>query len=68
MNAVVAILMAGDLIAAIARARRTAWVTANQRVREADRWLAYVRQYGTPEQVQAAEELLDAWRDYRDSL
>lgn len=68
MNAVLAVLMAGDLIAAIARARRAAWVEANQRVREADRWLAYVREYGTPDQVWAAQELAEAWRDYRDSL
>lgn len=61
-------VLAADLIATAMRVRREAIAEAVQGIRDADRYLAYVRAYGSAKQVQAAQELADAWRDYRDSL
>jgi hypothetical protein len=62
------ILIAIDLAARAVRARRAAYVEAAVMVREADRYLAYVSDFGSPEQIQAAQEVADAWRDYREGL
>jgi hypothetical protein len=62
------ILIAVDLITRAVQARREAYVEAATMVRKADRYLAYVSAYGTQEQIQDAQEIANAWRDYRDSL
>lgn len=65
---VIAWMLAADLIATAMRVRREAITEAVQGVRDADRYLAWVSAYGSPHEVQAAQELADAWRDYRDSV
>jgi hypothetical protein len=65
---VVAWMLAADLLITAGRARREAIAQAVQGVREADRYLAWIRLYGGPHEVQAAQQLADAWRDYRESL
>jgi hypothetical protein len=54
--------------AAQAQARKNARAEANQSVREARRYLAYMQEHGTPEEVKAAQEVLDEWLQYRDRL
>lgn len=65
---VIAWMLTADLIATAMRVRREAIAEAVQAVWEADRYLAWVSAYGSPHEAQAAQELADAWRDYRDSL
>ncbi|MGH8898061.1 MAG: hypothetical protein ACRDZ4_13835 [Egibacteraceae bacterium] len=62
------LLIAIDLLTRAVQAHREAYLEAATRVRQADRYLSYVSTYGTPEQIQDAQEVADAWRDYRDSL
>jgi membrane protein involved in colicin uptake len=54
--------------AAQAQAKKNARAEANQSIREARRYLAYMQEHGTPEQIQAAQEVLDEWLQYRDRL
>jgi hypothetical protein len=54
--------------AAAAQQRRNARAQASQHVREAREYLAQMRKTGTPEQIQAAQELLNEWLEYRDRL
>lgn len=61
-------MLAADLIATALRVRREAIAEAVQGIRDADRYLAWASAYGSPHEVQAAQQLADAWRDYRDSL
>ncbi len=63
-----ALLLAADLGARAARARRETYAEAARRTYEADRYLAWARAYGSPAHVQAAQQTADAWRNYRDSL
>jgi hypothetical protein len=62
------LLLAADLGAQAARARQQAHAEAVQRVCEADRYLAWASVYGSPAEIQAAQQVANAWRDYRDSL
>jgi hypothetical protein len=62
------LLAAGDLVLTAMQARRQARVQASQRVREAERYLAWAREYGTPEQLAEAQQTADTWSAYRDSL
>jgi hypothetical protein len=61
-------LIASDLAGIVARARRRVRAEADQGVRDALRWCAFVGEHGTAEQLAAAEQLLDQWRAYRDRL
>lgn len=65
---VIAWMLAADLITTAMWVRRAAITEAVQGVREADRYLAWVSAYGSADQMRAAQQLADAWRDYRDSL
>jgi hypothetical protein len=62
------LLAAGDLIVTVMRARQEARAEAIHGARQAERYLAWAREYDSPEQVAAAQQTADAWRDYRDSL
>lgn len=65
---VLALVLAADLIARAVRLRREATAEAAHGVRQAEEHLAYALAHGSPEQVLAARELVDAWHDYRDSV
>lgn len=62
------LLIAVDLLTRAVQARREAYLEAAAMVRQADRYLAFVSAYGSSEQIQTAQEIADAWHDYRDSL
>jgi hypothetical protein len=51
-----------------AQAKKNARAQANQMIREADRAVAYMRAHGTPEELAAAQQVADEWRQYRDRL
>jgi hypothetical protein len=69
MNLLALALLAGDALGIVARAKRDARVAqADQSIREVTAWLAYTRQHGSPTQITHAEQLLQAWRLYRDYL
>jgi hypothetical protein len=61
-------LIAGDVAGILARARRRVRAQADRGVRDALCWCAFVREHGTVEQLAAAEQLVDAWRVYRERL
>jgi hypothetical protein len=65
---VLAWVLAADLIARAIRARQETLAQAAYGLRQAERYLAWTQRYGTPEQIQDAQQVADAWRDYRDSL
>jgi hypothetical protein len=61
-------LIASDLAGIVARARQRVRTQADQGVRDALRWCAFVREHGTVEQLAAAEQLVRDWRVYRERL
>jgi hypothetical protein len=54
--------------AAQVQVKKNARAQANQMIREADRAVAYMREHGTPEELAAAQQVADEWRQYRDRL
>lgn len=64
----IALALAADLIARAIRARHDAAAEAAHGVRAADRYLAWARRHGTPEQAAHAQQLADAWHAYWHSL
>lgn len=65
---VLALVLAADPVARAIRVRRDAIAEATGGVREAERYLAWAYEYGTPEQLAEAQQIADAWAIYRDSL
>lgn len=51
-----------------AAAKKAAKAEANQRIREADRRAAWARKYGTDEQLDEAQSIGDAWRQWKDQI
>jgi hypothetical protein len=76
VNLLAIALIASDALGILTRAQRDTRAAqrgvqlaeADRGVREAVRWLAYVRQHGSREDVAHAEFLLDAWCQHRAGL